>query len=165
MLILNCYTLSKDKSWGLFFSILLKNLFYQQDLNSLHLLFQEPWEVVKLPGVSQQVAFTALLSIQKLAVHLLFPFSFKPIFSKSIKVNWVNICAHVVRVTKVTGCHNEVQTVPAWKAAYRATSEGQFPSPLQHITWYQLQKQWRCRGSLEISVTPKAGLLEVCWNT
>lgn len=156
--------LSKDKMLRVVFSILLKILFYKQDSNSLHLLFQEPWEVAKLPGVSQQVAFTALLSIQKLVVHLFVPFSFKPIFRKSIKLNWVNTCAYAFRITEVAGCYNEVQTVLTWKAAYRGTSEEQFSSTLQYITWCQLQKQWRYRGSLEISVAPKAGLLEVYWN-
>lgn len=139
--------LSKDKMLRVVFSILLKILFYKQDSNSLYLLFQEPWEVAKLPGVSQQVAFTVLLSIQKLAVHLFLPFSFKSICRKSLKLNWVNICAYAFRVTEVTECYNEVQTVLAWKAAYRSTSEEQFSFPLQHITWCQLQKQWRLLGN------------------
>lgn len=152
----------KDKMLRVVFSILLKILFYKQDANRLHLLFQEPWEVVKLPGVSQQVAFTGLLSIQKLAVHLFLPFSFKP--RKSIKLNWVNICAYAFRGTEVTGCYNEVRTVLAWKAEYRTTNEEQFSSPLQHTTLCQLQKQWRYRGSLEIGAASTAGLLEVYWN-
>jgi len=114
--------------------------------------------------VSQQVGFTALLSIQKLTVHLFLSFSFKPIRSKSVKLNWVNICAYAFRITEVTGCYNEIQTVLAWKAAYRATSEEEFSSPLQHMPCCQLEKQWRYRGFLEISVDPKAGLVEVFCN-
>lgn len=153
--------LSKDKMLRVVFSIPLKILFYKQDSNSLHLLFQVPWEVAKLPGVSQQVAFTALLSIKKLAAHLFLLFSFKPTGRKSIKLNWVNVCAYAFRVTEVTGCYNEVQTVLVQKAAYRATREEVFfPSVIyylmratetmevQRLPWNQCSSKSRITRSL-----------------